>query len=176
MPKVKFKRKSTSEIEELEIDDGSLICNYETGNIFMDYQNSRIQIGGNGGNVVNEESNSTQNSYSCNFINKLTEITHLENMDVIKHADGRLEIFGFMDIPNITAHNGYEKDIVLPNAYKDLNYYCFATLKSGGSGWSFLNCRVVTKEKNKIKISIWNDADFETASSNLQYHLSGFWK
>lgn len=46
MPKVNFKRKSTLEIEDLDIEDGSLIYDYETGNTFMDYQNKRIQTGG----------------------------------------------------------------------------------------------------------------------------------
>lgn len=46
MAKIKFKRKSTDEINEMDIEDGSLIYDYETGNTFMDYQNKRIQTGG----------------------------------------------------------------------------------------------------------------------------------
>lgn len=44
MSKVIFKRKSTDEIENLEVQDGSLIFNTETGAIFMDYGTKRISI------------------------------------------------------------------------------------------------------------------------------------
>lgn len=56
---VKFKRKSTDEIESLPIEDGSLIYDYETGKTYMDYHNDRIPTGGGGGTsdivMVNEE-------------------------------------------------------------------------------------------------------------------------
>lgn len=45
MAKVLFKRLSTSEIENLEIEDGSLIYNYETGDTYIDYGNTRIPTG-----------------------------------------------------------------------------------------------------------------------------------
>lgn len=44
MSKVIFKRKKTNEIENLEVQDGSLIFNTETGAIFMDYGTKRISI------------------------------------------------------------------------------------------------------------------------------------
>lgn len=44
MSKVIFKRKNTNEIENLEVQDGSLIFNTETGAIFMDYGTKRISI------------------------------------------------------------------------------------------------------------------------------------
>lgn len=44
MSKVIFKRKNTNEIENLKVQDGSLIFNTETGAIFMDYGTKRISI------------------------------------------------------------------------------------------------------------------------------------
>jgi len=46
MSKVKFKRKSTEEIKSLEIEDGSLIYDYETGATYLDYNDKRIPTGG----------------------------------------------------------------------------------------------------------------------------------
>ena len=54
--KVKFKRKTTSEINNLAIEDGSLIYNVENGKTYMDYGNNRIPTGGgaNGGIYVGD--------------------------------------------------------------------------------------------------------------------------
>lgn len=53
---VKFKRKTTEEIQDLPIEDGSLIYNVDNGKTYMDYDSERIQTGGVGGEVVvNEE-------------------------------------------------------------------------------------------------------------------------
>ena len=54
--KVLFKRKTTEEIEQLEIEDGSLIYNVDNGKTYMDYGNERIPTGGgaNGGIYVGD--------------------------------------------------------------------------------------------------------------------------
>lgn len=96
--KVKFKRKTTSEIDNLEIEDGSLIYNVENGKTYMDYGNNRIPTGGgaNGGiyvgdteptdpditlwvdtpitetkasEIVDEYTESDKVGYSCDYIN-----------------------------------------------------------------------------------------------------------
>lgn len=48
MAEVKFKRKSTSEIQDLPVDDGSFIVDYESGSAYIDYQTDRVQISGGG--------------------------------------------------------------------------------------------------------------------------------
>ena len=50
--KVLFKRKTTDEIEQLEIEDGSLIYNVDNGKTYMDYGNERIQTGGNADTMI----------------------------------------------------------------------------------------------------------------------------
>lgn len=54
--KVKFKRKTTSEIDNLEIEDGALIYNVDNGKTYMDYGTQRIPTGGgaNGGIYVGD--------------------------------------------------------------------------------------------------------------------------
>lgn len=49
---VKFRRKTTAEIEDLEIEDGALIYNVENGKTYMDYGNERIQTGGNADTMI----------------------------------------------------------------------------------------------------------------------------
>lgn len=46
MSKVKFKRGTTDEIENMDIEDGSLLYNVETGDTYMDCNDKRIQTGG----------------------------------------------------------------------------------------------------------------------------------
>lgn len=50
--KVKFKRHTTAEIEELEVEDGALIYNIENGKTYMDYGTNRIQTGGNADTMI----------------------------------------------------------------------------------------------------------------------------
>ena len=95
---VKFKRKTTSEIEDLEVEDGSLIYNVENGKTYMDYGSDRIPTGGgaNGGiyvgdtepqdpditlwvdtptsetkasEIVDEYTESDKVGYSCDYVN-----------------------------------------------------------------------------------------------------------
>jgi sporulation protein YlmC with PRC-barrel domain len=55
--KVLFKRKTTEEIEKLEVEDGSLIYNTDNGKTYMDYGSTRIPTGGgaNGGIYVGND-------------------------------------------------------------------------------------------------------------------------
>ena len=52
MPKVKFKARTTTEIENLDIENGSVIYNTENGKTYLDYNNERIPTGGGAGGGV----------------------------------------------------------------------------------------------------------------------------
>lgn len=52
MAKVYFKRKTTQEIEELPVEDGSLIYNTDNGKTYMDFNDKRIQTGGNADTMI----------------------------------------------------------------------------------------------------------------------------
>ena len=54
MPKVKFKARTTEEIENLDIENGSLIYNIENGKTYLDYDDERIPTGGGAGAVVSD--------------------------------------------------------------------------------------------------------------------------
>lgn len=54
MPKVKFKGRTTAEIESLDIENGSLIYNIENGKTYLDYDDERIPTGGGAGAVVSD--------------------------------------------------------------------------------------------------------------------------
>lgn len=47
MAKVLFKRKTTDEIKDLEVEDGALIYNTDNGKTYMDFGEKRVQTGGN---------------------------------------------------------------------------------------------------------------------------------
>lgn len=52
MAKVLFKRKTTQEIEDLPIEDGALIYNTDNGKTYMDFNEERIQTGGNADTMI----------------------------------------------------------------------------------------------------------------------------
>lgn len=52
MAKVLFKRRTTAEIEELPVEDGSLIYNTDNGKTYMDFGEDRIQTGGNADTMI----------------------------------------------------------------------------------------------------------------------------
>ena len=52
MAKVLFKRKTTAEINQLEVEDGALIYNTDNGKTYMDFGNNRIQTGGNADTMI----------------------------------------------------------------------------------------------------------------------------
>lgn len=52
MAKVLFKRKTTAEIEDLEVEDGALIYNTDNGKTYMDFGEERIQTGGNADTMI----------------------------------------------------------------------------------------------------------------------------
>ena len=52
MAKVLFKRKTTDEIKDLEVQDGALIYNTDNGKTYMDFGEERIQTGGNADTMI----------------------------------------------------------------------------------------------------------------------------
>ena len=52
MAKVYFKRKTTQEIEELPVEDGSLIYNTDNCKTYIDFGEDRIQTGGNADTMI----------------------------------------------------------------------------------------------------------------------------
>lgn len=52
MAKVLFKRKTTNEIKNLEVEDGALIYNTDNGKTYMDFGEDRIQTGGNADTMI----------------------------------------------------------------------------------------------------------------------------
>ena len=52
MAKVLFKRKTTNEIKNLEVEDGALIYNTDNGKTYMDFGENRIQTGGNADTMI----------------------------------------------------------------------------------------------------------------------------
>lgn len=52
MAKVLFKRRTTAEIEELPVEDGALIYNTDNGKTYMDFEEERIQTGGNADTMI----------------------------------------------------------------------------------------------------------------------------
>lgn len=55
MSKVLFKRRTTAEIADLAVEDGALIYNTDNGKTYMDFEDERIQTGGNADTIISTE-------------------------------------------------------------------------------------------------------------------------
>lgn len=85
MAQVKFKRKTTSEIQDLPIDDGSFIVDYEQGEAYIDLEEDRVKFAGTT-TVHNEKYSSEDEVYSTNYINDLRSIINIglsDNTDTL---------------------------------------------------------------------------------------------
>lgn len=87
MAEVKFKRKTTSEISNLPIDDGSFIVDYEAGKAYTDVGENRIQFSGST-KLNSVRKNSDEEGYSCNYINN--ELDRIENKIITEIATAYL--------------------------------------------------------------------------------------
>lgn len=100
---VKFKRKTSSEIQDLPIEDGSLIYDIETGRTYLDNGNSRIPTGGQVNfDLVDEYSNSESDGYVCSYINSINN----DNMKLIFGSNGNTwRSTGTYKIGDIVTYN-----------------------------------------------------------------------
>ena len=115
MSKVIFKRKNTNEIENLSVEDGSLIYNYETGETYMDYGNGRLPI--NKLPKTERTYSSSTDTYSCGYINNYNsafKFKSLSKTTTINANEFTSVDFGVLAIPDgytycgvIPEDNGY---------------------------------------------------------------------
>lgn len=101
MPKVLFKRKTSTEIEELPIEDGSFIIDIEKGKSYTDVGETRIPVG-SAGNEISISATEPTNEDTKIWINPnailpqeqtdslTSEIIENENGKAIKYSDGTM--------------------------------------------------------------------------------------
>ena len=94
---VKFKRYGTEEINQMAVEDGSIIFDTEKQKIYLDNGTERQSFIPN---INNEESNSQTDTYSCDHINKIIESGSTDLGNYIKYANGNVIQYGKYTIPS----------------------------------------------------------------------------
>lgn len=127
MTKVLFKRKSSAEIEELPIEDGSFIIDTDTGKMYIDTEEERIQVPGVETPLIGIDGTpSNTNTYHANAINNLIKSNYKETIIYNEKILGgqtiskdfapykRLLItYSMYDHPNETSNNAGTSGIVI---------------------------------------------------------------
>ena len=156
---VKYKRKTTAQIETLPIEDGSVIYNTENGKQYMDIGNTRIPTGGAGGEVILEDETITDDTklilededldfqgleianeyttgdnvaYSVDYVNGIIESGSNTNGVYTKFADGTL-ICRTTTAPSGTQGNPYIATWTFPYPFIDTNYTVTGNTLAGNS-------------------------------------------
>lgn len=105
--KVLFKRKTSQQIDELPIEDGSLIYNVENGKTYMDYGNNRIQTGGNAETMIAITDNEPTDEDIKLWIP--TSVSNTKASEVVDSLDGNQTGYA----PSVRVVNDVLKGIVL---------------------------------------------------------------
>lgn len=87
MAKVLFKRRTTAEIEDLAVEDGALIYNTDNGKTYMDFEDERIQTGGNADTIISTETTEPTDEDIKLWINP-DKVTPTGASNVVDSMDG----------------------------------------------------------------------------------------
>lgn len=125
--------------------------------------------------VVNTQSNSQTDAYSCDYING--KIIDSSSADYIKFADGTCIVWGSYDTPiTLSASSGDTIVCNLPITMKDTNYVATISKKDGGNGFSYIADTVGTRGTTSFNISLWNNGGANSTVSGYYWQVIGKWK
>lgn len=188
MAKVNFKRvQSVDDLSNLDITDGNLIVTGD-GNLFIDYNNQRIAVGGTPDIEMSDTStNPVQNKVIKEYIDdlgddlvNLTEQVNnkiIGNSNYIKFDDGTLICYGKTSTFNINSISEHQENITLAESYLTNDFIVNVSISSGGSGWANVICRGGATSENTIRLIAGNYISNSTAQNiALSYMTIGKWK
>ena len=130
---------------------------------------------------INEYSESTNDSYSCNYTNQIVESGNNENGNWIKYANGNLICYGSASIQSPTYSDWYgfcratnDMTATLPTTFKDNDYKIIAT------SFTFGYFGMVTRTKNTnsfvFKGFTHNQSSYNPGAGTFDYIAIGKWK
>ena len=126
--------------------------------------------------VLNSNSNSTTDTYSCNYINNMI----VSNWDAnnsrgyIKYPDGTAICYGLYNPANpisVPANSGTSVEIPLPITLSNALYSVNLTKFAGGNGFSYVEENVNSPAVDKFYIGLWNNN-----SSGTCYVMGYYWQ
>lgn len=152
MTKALFKRKSSNDIENLPVEDGSLIYDYQTGATYLDYNNERIPTGG--GNTIESGSN--------------------EKGNWIKYNDGTLiQYSGEQKTQDVTANSYWDYRINFPISFFNTSY--FAICSDRNDSKDIKTSIISTNNTSSFYVRLRNGASYQQ-SIKFSWFAVGRWK
>jgi hypothetical protein len=130
--------------------------------------------------VSNTYSQSTTNTYACNYINnKLSGIIESGgNADgyYTKYADGTLICRGFIGPMTIPGNSGTSQNVTFPYTFIDTNWSSSLTKTGGGAYWSWIAEVIINKSKTGFTVGTWNNNANQSSDNWYDYIVIGRWK
>ena len=132
------------------------------------------------GKVVNTKTNSDNDTYSCNYINKIIETGYGNGVYYTKYANGKLvQSFNQNITCNETRLSGGlsyysgSAEVNLPIAFKDTNYRCSSNINMANMNY-FANSYISINSESVVNVSLATTENNATRIVNV--NLTGEWK
>lgn len=126
--------------------------------------------------IVNEYSESTSETYSCDYVNGIIESGTANNGTYIKYADGTLICRGSAGPITTNAGTGADITVTLPYNFKDRWFDLTASIVDGQAYWGQIQFSFITLSGSQFKLVVWNNSGGINANQYFSYIAIGRWK
>lgn len=127
-------------------------------------------------NVSNTQSESTTDTYSCDYINGIVESGSNANGYYTKYADGTLICRYYIGPVDTNQGAGATKAVTFPYEFVDTNWQVSLTMTNGQAYWSQVASSISDKDKTGFNFKSWNDGGGNNTGQYWDYVAIGKWK
>lgn len=131
-------------------------------------------------NVSNIQSDSTTDTYSCDYVNDtidgIIESGTANGGTYIKFFDGTLICRGSIGPITTNAGTGADLTITLPYNFKDRWFDLTASIVDGQAYWGQIQFSFITLSGSQFKFVVWNNSGGINANQYFSYIAIGRWK
>lgn len=127
-------------------------------------------------NVSNIQSESTTDTYSCDYINGIIESGSNANGYYTKYADGTLICRYYIGPVDTNQGAGATKAVTFPYEFVDTYWQVSLTMTNGQAYWSQVASSISDKAKTGFNFKSWNDGGGNNTGQYWDYVAIGKWK
>lgn len=126
--------------------------------------------------IVNEYSESTNETYSCDYVNGIIESGSNANGYYTKYADGTLICRYFVGPITTNAGAGTTTAVTFPYEFVNTDWQTQLTMANGQAYWSYVFANVGDKTKTGFNLKTWNNGGGTNSGQYFDYVAIGRWK
>lgn len=127
-------------------------------------------------NVSNIQSDSTTDTYSCDYINGIIESGSNANGYYTKYADGTLICRGVIGSVTTNSNSGTDTTFSFPATFIDTNYAITITIFNGQAYWGDIQVSSGNKSTTTCDLTTWNNGGGTNSGQYFDYVAIGRWK